>query len=529
MFSRPLETNLFRTGLVAIAVGALSVTAASQPFKRGGNDDPADQPVITPAESMVLDAAIYAAQHDVEYGEAMRRMTIMSSDLSDVETLRSDMGLDFTGVHFDNVSTDFRLVMRGRGVAPEALTLDLVPVFDRSTERAKYSRDDARGRAEERQRRAVQRRLMREARKAVRRNTARGERPIRIPRNAFDIADEMLAAPQVLNIEFVGDQTLSESEITSLITSRRSALDALIPDITGIGYNPVTDTVDILAVGEGEPSQELVDEASQSFGYKIALDYVEAPVRQEVLRGGGSLFTGSVGSLESGTCMSGFAVEYRNTSGLTQDGMLTAAHCMIEDPAHIAYSDPFNAFERIDLAFDATQSFIYGSSGDLAIVTGSSGQSDATFIGDDSGAVRGVFGSRTAANTNVRTATYAGSQICHYSWRTGQTCGSVSYVNYAPDFQPEPLEAGEVPDGPCGTYSPFGLCDPVFAVVEGPYLQSDFGDSGGPWFANNTVFGTHVGGTDRENEETGQNIAYSVYMPVESFSRIGATLKEFTF
>jgi hypothetical protein len=68
--------------------------------------------------------------------------------------------------------------------------------------------------------------------------------------------------------------------------------------------------------------------------------------------------------------------------------------------------------------------------------------------------------------------------VCHYGITTGQSCGIGQDIHYDP--------------GP--TYCNGGPCDDVWVLIEGQYLECDFGDSGGPVFLSGSAWGILSGG-----------------------------------
>ena len=231
------------TSALFLATALASSTAYAQSDNRRFNFRNSGDMVLTPSEAAVIDAVNYAYDHGVDYMEAMHRMSMLDRDLSAIDDLGLRLGDDFTGVFVDNSRDGFRVRMRRRGAAGPAMTMTL-PARPLQTSRPAGFET----RAEKRARRIARAFAVRQAwRTSIRRFFEDPSRPfVRIPRNAVDASDTMFGSDLSIDVEFIADQTLSESEINSLIASRTSSLEYFLPEIAAIDYDPDDDRVLVL-------------------------------------------------------------------------------------------------------------------------------------------------------------------------------------------------------------------------------------------------------------------------------------------
>ena len=91
--------------------------------------------------------------------------------------------------------------------------------------------------------------------------------------------------------------------------------------------------------------------------------------------------------------------------------------------------------------------------------------------------------------------------ICHHGRNSGQSCGTVTSINYRPTGA-----------SACET-----SCSNTFVWVEGDSLKRCPGASGGPWYDQGYAFGIHGGGGGGNDcDATGKTAYFSAIRDVEN-------------
>ena len=100
----------------------------------------------------------------------------------------------------------------------------------------------------------------------------------------------------------------------------------------------------------------------------------------------------------------------------------------------------------------------------------------------------------------------AGDFVCHYGKNSGNSCGYVTSIYYAPG----------------GTYCGGLECDNVWIKVAGSSLRACSGDSGGPWYNGNKAYGVQSG----KNGGTSctSSINYAFFTSSTYFSNLGISI-----
>ncbi len=116
-----------------------------------------------------------------------------------------------------------------------------------------------------------------------------------------------------------------------------------------------------------------------------------------------------------------------------------------------------------------------------------------------------------------------GDFVCHTGMNSGISCGTVSRIDFSPDY----TKASEVA---CVNSKGISTrCHDVFVRVEGDYLRQCKGDSGGPWYRHGIAYGLHKGGTGSSCTAHGVTAHFSAIIEVEEY--LGAsisTLRDWT-
>lgn len=182
------------------------------------------------------------------------------------------------------------------------------------------------------------------------------------------------------------------------------------------------------------------------------------------------------GGLSLSTCTSGFSV--KNSSGTK--GITTAAHC-----------SNTQSYSGTSLTFKSEK---YTGSYDIQWHT-ASGYTVVNKIrwwSDGS--------TRTITATKSRSSQVIGGYVCKYGMTTNYTCGYISDKNYQPSYVPS--------------------ASATFIRVDNTAGYGDLssgGDSGGPWFLNNTAYGTHSGSPGSDPND-------AIYMAINYVSGISVSV-----
>ena len=234
------------------------------------------------------------------------------------------------------------------------------------------------------------------------------------------------------------------------------ALAAVVPGgLTDTGPATVTD----------EAFQAKAAEVTQQLRSHINVNYVVEDGR------GLSDFIDFRGGQGINKCTSGFTARYRGTG---RHGIITAAHCTGSIRMHNVRLTP--VVDRLGPDVDARF---------LSVPTGSSHRLLDEFV------CRGVLPCDvTGVGSQDR---MMGSYVCHYGKNTGNTCGTVIDINFAPGRRNSACANG---------------CDNTFVRVNGPNLRGCGGDSGGPFYRGGIAYGIHMGGNNKGDCVSGNKYLY---------------------
>jgi len=284
-------------------------------------------------------------------------------------------------------------------------------------------------------------------------------------------------------IDFAPGATLTREALLVALADRQAAIRAALVQPPGIGIDPRTDGLVVLA-GAGEVDREgraaMAARLAAVAGVPVA---VRALGREDDMTAGGGAAGGGAagedvdgGGVEGGArvvgvsavdgrryaCTAGFAV----TDGV-RSAVVTAAHC----PDALSVVDPAGGGD-VPLDFAGQWGWGYQD----VQVNVSPGVLGPRFLADTGKTVaRAVTGARP------RGATRVGDVVCHRGERTGYSCAEVAFTDFAP--------AGDL----CG-----GACLPTWVAVRGPSCKG--GDSGGPVFLGGVAYGIVKGGSYRAGD-----------------------------
>jgi hypothetical protein len=338
-------------------------------------------PVLTPEETLVLDAKAYMQIHGVSLEEAMRRMIVMASASEEIEALEAQHGAELAGTYFEH-GPEFRLVMRltGRQARPSA-TLQ------------------HRGRPAG-------------ARPAGDRGALR--RGLGISDAEVGTAERVINAGVSTPVEFRAGAGATRHAAREAISRNGAALAAAFPNIDFVAFDQRDGSV---VVKYYEPAGESVDAAAATarlervLGLPVRAERVRGPIMPAALRGGTAY------RLNGGLwCTVAFSA--RDPSN--REGFFTAGHC--NQAGTLTYVDTATHTLTLD-----TTSVTYTNAGDWMFVrVPSSLTALAEIIGNNNEPPRAITGRRTLASTAQ------GSTVCFYGRTTGplvgQGCGDITYV-----------------------------------------------------------------------------------------------------
>lgn len=181
------------------------------------------------------------------------------------------------------------------------------------------------------------------------------------------------------------------------------------------------------------------------------------------------------GGLHMTSCTTGFSV--RHSSGTR--GLITAGHCPSPQSYRTFNSSTWHAM--------TLQGEVRSASADLEWRTITAAVEPRFHA--DSTALGRILYSVTPRSSQ------GGTSVCSRGKTSGYRCGTVTSISYAPTWQ---------------NACPGTTCSPVFIRAS---ASSAGGDSGGPWFFNNSGTGIHKGSVS----------GTSVYTPVDRFGNLGVS------
>ncbi len=464
---------------IAIALISSSLTAAPCLAQ-----DLAADMVLDEAESLAVDAGIYAAQYGVTKEEAMRRLRAMLEGTEDAITQANLEGADFAGVYFDNSAAEFAIVIRSRKAGDAKSTL---------------TRPGRSG-------------MTRGAQQRAARASERAQLRARFSITADDVAaaEEILSKPQRYTLEKRGGAKQSRGELQSTLTNASGQL----VKIPGYQTSFVDDRTGEIVI--------MVDATEKMAASQAAASVLSVPHRIELVPGGfvdvtlrGGLFT-TIPTQR--WCMTAFGAK-RTSDGKT--GIVTAGHCASASTISMTSSDGTSVNLTQGTTLNNT------TTGDLMFLSGTpagSGQ----FRFDGTGSFRTVTGFRarsstSAGNGTMTTAsTIAGSFVCHVGQ---ETLGSSNMIQ----------SCGEV-ISTAGNRGTGGTTGGNYVIVRNTQsgagtvrtsgtgtLKCYQGDSGGPWFAGTIAFGV-MSACQWEGGTLNGTALYSMYTSVSEFNLIGVSL-----
>lgn len=300
---------------------------------------------------------------------------------------------------------------------------------------------------------------------------------VRLKGNAAPSKKMLTAASGDVPVEFVTGAQSTTEEMVANFERNLPAIQALFPELQGLGTDERTGEITVVVYASGAASQVAKgkkDDLFKLLGHPVRIETVATRMSDADVRGGSKITS------SGGYCTSGFTV--KNSAGTT--GMTTSAHC----EGINTYYNP----NGTTIALTHTGVEIKDADQDVEVHT--SGYTErAEFYADSATTARIVTGRR------LQSSTAAGNQVCHRGAATGYSCGLVGLTNYKPTYA-----------GACGTVA----CSSVWITVDGDSQTACYqGDSGGPVFASQTAFGL-LKGTSASGTAKGQ-CSFFIYMSTD--------------
>lgn len=265
-----------------------------------------------------------------------------------------------------------------------------------------------------------------------------------------------LVAQSAVPIEWISGAQAPLSQLVDKLAMAPASLRTRYSQLAGVDIDVKSGEV-VLFIEQQDGAKAAQDatavtiqrEAQELLGLPVRVEVVDAPAGDGHTRGGAHLTS----------CTSGFVVRHPAT-GTT--GYITAGHCG-NTQTYFEYGGVSYASTFISEIRDADQDVQWHTT---------SHPEYPHFYADSTTSYRLL-----QAQLN-RSGQVIGGFVCHRGKTTGYSCGTIA----SKTFQPTWANA-------C-----FGVtCASVWIRVQGANLKCYPGDSGGPWFLNNTAYGIYKG------------------------------------
>ena len=330
-----------------------------------------------------------------------------------------------------------------------------------------------------------------EAPTAVSAATVEANADLEIRTGAAHTYSELLRAKQALHeigpvgrVDEFGDNLAGTLNMISF-----TAVD-MAANAVEIGIDPPLNSGNPHQIDDAGPlgtADDTFDTQAAAFAAAIA---PHITVAHTVVDGRGlTSHTAFLGGLATTTCTGGFAASYLNRYGI-----ITAGHCGNNQ-----------SIGDISLEFVRGYNGITADAQFHAIPTGAG-----HVLHDDIVCDNLIYRCDMSSKQTRNRMTNA--YVCHTGKRSGFSCGTVSRIDYSPEY-PSNTRAACLDE-----HLSRSPCDDVFVRVAGTSLKGCKGDSGGPWHQGGTAYGIHMGGkVNPDCNETGVYQFFSAIDEVERF------------
>ena len=265
----------------------------------------------------------------------------------------------------------------------------------------------------------------------------------------------------------------TREQVMWAMTNYQAAIRAALPSPPSMGLDPRTGEL-VIAIGNAAPTEREAIRARIAAITGVPVRILVIEDRETNLAPEGGARVEGINAVDGRRyyCTTGFTV----TDGMRY-GVTTAAHC----PDLLSYRDPRGG--TVPLEYLGQWGWGYQ---DVQINLSAVPLSPLFFVD----AARTI--ERPVVSQRARTSTRSGDFVCHRGERTGYSCATIEFTDFAP--------AGDL----CG-----GACLPNWVTVAGPICKG--GDSGAPVFSGTTAFGILKGGSYRHDG----SCAFYFYMSVD--------------
>jgi streptogrisin C len=268
------------------------------------------------------------------------------------------------------------------------------------------------------------------------------------------------AGGMIVPVTFRTGALASRRQIVAAIEAHQADIRAALSGPPGMGVDARTGSLVIMvrpSDAEKEGAQVLAQKFAAMTGVPVEIRTYNGVDKNLSGEGGGRLIGVSAESGKRSLCTAGFVV----TDG-SRTALSTAAHC----------ADGLSSIESDKSEVPLTMLGAWGARyQDVQINIGPQPMTP-YFLVDKKRTM-----ARPVASWRNRDSTRVGDFVCHRGERTGYSCATVEFVDYAPP--------GDLCAGPC---------TPTWVAVRGPDCGK--GDSGGPVFSGMIAFGLMKGASN---------------------------------
>lgn len=279
------------------------------------------------------------------------------------------------------------------------------------------------------------------------------------------VADRVIdAGGYPLPVTFRTGALATRRQIVAAIEAHQADIRAALPNPPGMGVDARTGRLVVMVKPTdiaGGDAPALVERFSAMTGVPVEIRNYTSFDANLANEGGGRLIGIDPASGRRNMCTAGFVV----TDG-TRTALSTAAHC----PDSLSYIESDKS--EVPLTMVGAWGARYQ---DVQIHTGPAPMAP-LFLADKAKTL-----ARPVTSWRNRDSSRVGDFVCHRGERTGYSCATIEYVDYAPP--------GDLCAGPC---------PPTWVAVHGP--DCGHGDSGGPVFSGTIAFGLMKGASYSDGE-----------------------------
>jgi hypothetical protein len=270
------------------------------------------------------------------------------------------------------------------------------------------------------------------------------------------------AGGMTVAIEFRTGALATRAELLTALSTHQAAIRASVRRPPGLGVDQRIGALTVMVADSdtaGYADGELEQRFADLTGVPVVVRRLDR-ASDAAAEGGARLAGVNPADGKRYICTAGFVV----TDG-TRAGIVTAAHC----PDTLAQVEPDRRETPLPFVGQWGWSFqdVQLHLADAAL--------EPVFLADTARTLR-----RTVTAVRPRASTRAGDVVCHRGERTGYSCATVEFVDFAP--------SGDLCGGPCAA---------TWVAVAGPSCRS--GDSGGPVFDGTVALGLMKGSSYRSD------------------------------